>query len=171
MAAVLARRVHGMMFGSGETIAGAIYGTVVVMATIVAGGANEGIGPWDLAVAVAVTTAVLGLAHLYAELIAGGIERHRPLTVAERGGVWRRELAIPLAAALPVAVLVIGAAGTIDEGAAVWIALLIGLVTLVVQGVRYARVERLGAMGTVASVAMNLALGLVMVALKVAISH
>jgi hypothetical protein len=169
--AVLARRLHGMMFGSGETIAGAIYGTVVVMATLVAGGANEGIGAWELAVAVAVTTIVLGLAHLYAEMVAGGIERHRRLTAAERRRVWRRELAIPLAAALPVAVLVLGAAGAVDEGAAVWIAILIGLVTLAVQGVRYARVERLSTLGTVASVAMNLALGLAMVALKVAISH
>jgi hypothetical protein len=104
-------------------------------------------------------------------MVAGGIERHRRLTAAERRRVWRRELAIPLAAALPVAVLVLGAAGAVDEGAAVWIAILIGLVTLAVQGVRYARVERLSTMGTVASVAMNLALGLVMVALKVAISH
>ena len=171
MAPLVARRLHAIVLGSGETIAGAIYGTIVVMATIVAGGANQGIGAWELAVAVAVTTVVLGLAHLYAELVAGGIERHRSLTQAERAGVWRREIAIPLAAALPVTVLVLGAAGVLDESAAVWTALAIGIATLGVQGLRYARIERLGPGRTIASVAVNLALGLVMVALKAAISH
>jgi hypothetical protein len=160
-----------MLIGSGETIAGAIYGTIVVMATIVAGGANEGVGNWELAVAVLVTTMVLGLAHLYAELVAGGIERHRRLDAAERTTIWRREAAIPLAAVAPVTVLVLGAAGAIAEDTAIWIALGVGLVTLAVQGLRYSRVEQLGALGTTISVALNFGLGLLMVALKVAISH
>jgi hypothetical protein len=168
---MLSRRLHAIVFGSGETIAGAIYGTIVVMATIVAGGANEGVGEWQLAVAVLVTTGVLGLAHLYAELVAGGIERQRRLTTPERRRIWHREAAIPLAAALPVLVLVLGAAGVMDEDAAIWTALLIGLGTLGVQGLRYARVERLPAFATTLSVVLNLALGLVMVALKVFISH
>jgi hypothetical protein len=168
---VVVHRLQMILFGDGATIAGAIYGTIVVMATIIAGGANEGVGAWELAVAAAVTTIVLGLAHLYAEVVAGGIEHHRRLTRAERGRIWRRELAIPLAAALPVAVLILGATGAVDEDAAVWIALGIGLATLGVQGLRYARVERLAPVATAASVAVNLALGLAMVALKVAISH
>jgi hypothetical protein len=165
------QHLRTMLFGSGETIAGAIYGTIVVMATLVAGGANEGLGNWELAVAVLVTTIVLGLAHLYAELVAGGIERRRRLDRSERTSVWRREAAIPLAAVAPVTVLVLGAAGVVDEDAAIWIALGIGLATLGMQGLRYARVEQLGAVGTVISVALNFGLGLPMVALKVAISH
>ena len=164
-------RLRDMLFGSGETIAGAIYGTIVMMATLVAGGANEGVGDWQLAVAVVVTNLVLGLAHLYSELVAGGIALRRRLTSAERSVVWRREMAIPLAAVLPVTALVLGAAGVIGESAAVWIALGIGIGTLGVQGLRYARVESLRPLGTAVSVALNLSLGLVMVALKVAISH
>jgi hypothetical protein len=166
-----ARRLHAIVLGTGETVAGAIYGTIVVMATIVAGGANAGIDAWQLAVAVVVTTIVLGVAHLYAELVAGGIDHQRRLTPAERNRVWRRELAIPLAATPPVAVLLVGAAGAIDENAAVWTALIVALVTLCIQGLRYARVEHLPLTGTIASVALNLALGLIMVGLKVAISH
>jgi len=165
------RRIRDMLFGSGETIAGAIYGTIVVLATIVAGGANEGVGNWQLAVAVVVTTIVLGLAHLYAEIVAGGIERRRRLTGDENARVWRREVAIPLAAVFPVAVLILGALGAIDESTAVWVALLIGIATLGFQGLRYARVEQMHWTGTLLSVAANLSLGLVMVALKVAISH
>jgi len=165
------RRIHAIVLGSGETIAGAIYGTIVVMATIVAGGANDGVGGWQLAVASVVTTIVLGLAHLYAELVAGGIARQRRLTAAERRSVFRREAAIPLAAVLPVVVLILGATGLIDETAAVWIALGIGVATLGVQGLRYARVEGFRPIATAVSIGLNLALGLVLVALKVAISH
>lgn len=165
------RRLRTMLFGTGETIAGAIYGTIVVMATIVAGGANQGVGSWELAVAATVTTVVLGLAHLYAELVAGGIERHRRLNPEERARIWRRELAIPLSAVAPVTLLVLGAAGALDEDTAIWVALFIGLATLAVQGLRYARVEALGLLGTLVSVSLNFGLGLLMVALKVAISH
>jgi hypothetical protein len=160
-----------MLFGSGETIAGAIYGTIVVLATIVAGGANAGVGDWQLAAAVVVTNIVLGLAHLYAELVAGGIAHRRRLTGEERAVIWRREAAIPVAAILPVTVLVLGAAGVIGESAAIWIAIGIGVGTLGIQGLRYARVEQMHPIGTAISVAVNLGLGLVMVALKVLISH
>jgi hypothetical protein len=165
------RRIRHMLFGSGDTIAGAIYGTIVVLATIVAGGANDGVGDWQLAAAVVVTNVVLGLAHLYAELVAGGIALKRRLTPQERSVVWRREVAIPVAAILPVTVLVLGAADVLDETTAVWIAIGLGVATLGFQGLRYARVEQMHWIGTTISVAINLSLGLVMVALKVLISH
>jgi len=167
----LARWLLTTVLGSGETIAGAIYGTIIVMATIVAGGANEGVGAWELAGAAAVTTVVLSLAHLYAEMVAGSIEHQRRLTPAERRHIWRHEAAIPLAAVLPVTALVVGATGLIDEGTAVWIALGIGLATLALQGLRYAVVQRLAPAQTILAIALNFALGVVMVGLKVAISH
>jgi hypothetical protein len=43
--------------------------------------------------------------------------------------------------------------------------------TLAVQGIRSARLERLGRIGTLVAVALNLSLGLVIVALKVLLSH
>jgi hypothetical protein len=43
--------------------------------------------------------------------------------------------------------------------------------TLTSQGVRYAHVEQLGRGATAATVAVNLALGLALVALKAALSH
>jgi hypothetical protein len=47
----------------------------------------------------------------------------------------------------------------------------LGLLVLAVQGIVFARVERLGWLGTVAVVGANLVLGVVLVALKVALSH
>ena len=51
------------------------------------------------------------------------------------------------------------------------LALTAGLVTLGVDGLRFARYEGLGHAGTLAAVGLNLALGLMVVALKVAVMH
>jgi hypothetical protein len=160
-----------LLFGSGETIAGAIYGTIVVMATIVGAGSAADPDAWRVAVAVMVSTTVLALAHLYSEGIAGSIALRRRLTIEERATIWRRELAIPLAAVAPVTALLLGAFEVIEESTAIWTAILIGLATLAIQGLRYARIERLSPVGTVVSVTVNFGLGLLMVGLKAAISH
>ena len=47
----------------------------------------------------------------------------------------------------------------------------IGLVTLAVQGARYSALEGLGRLGTAGSIGMNLAFGLVIVALKALVGH
>jgi len=47
----------------------------------------------------------------------------------------------------------------------------IGVATLALQGVHYARVERLGRTATLVVVTVNLALGLVIVALEVVLAH
>jgi hypothetical protein len=46
-----------------------------------------------------------------------------------------------------------------------------GLATLALAGIRYASVERLGLVASAVAVAMNLGLGLVIVALKAGLSH
>ena len=45
------------------------------------------------------------------------------------------------------------------------------MATLGAQGLRYARSQRMARLGTVVAVAVNLGLGLVIVALKVFITH
>jgi hypothetical protein len=70
-----------------------------------------------------------------------------------------------------VAALVLGALGVFRETTALWIAMLIGLATLGAQGIRYAGVERLGPLGTLVAVTVNLGLGLVIVLLKAVVAH
>lgn len=67
--------------------------------------------------------------------------------------------------------LALGALGLVRNVTAIWLALVMGVVTLAVQGIRYARLERLSRIGTVVSVALNLSLGLAIVALKVILAH
>ena len=77
-----------------------------------------------------------------------------------------------IAAAVPsVAALLLGAFGVLSTRAAVWAAFGLGLALLVIQGIVFARVERLGRLGTFAVVATNLVLGTALVALKVLVTH
>jgi hypothetical protein len=65
----------------------------------------------------------------------------------------------------------LGAAGIVRERTSFWLAFAVGLAALTVQGVRYARLEQLSRVGTTVSIARNLALGLVIIAMKVLIAH
>ena len=117
------------------------------------------------------TVLVLWIAHVYSHALAESLERGRRLDRAELGSVARRELAIPAAAVAPVTALVLAALGVLDEQTAVWLALGIGVVTLAVQGRRYASVEHLDRTGTLAVIALNLFLGLVIVGLEALVAH
>ena len=160
-----------MVVGSSATIAGAVYGTIVVLAAVTAGAKAFQNDLWRLVAIVVTTVLVLWLAHVYAHGLAESIRMARRLDAAELGAIARRELAIPLAAVAPAGVLVLGAVDLIEGRSAVWLAIAVGVVTLGVQGLRYARVEGLGTAGTLVSVSANLALGLVIVALKVVVAH
>ena len=65
----------------------------------------------------------------------------RRLDRAELVSVARRELSIAAAAVAPVAALVLAVLGVLGAQTAVWLALGIGVVTLSVQGGRYATVR------------------------------
>jgi hypothetical protein len=158
------------VFGVGGEIAGTVYGTVVVMATLVAAYATEK-EPWTLAVLVASTAFVLWVAHLYAHGLSESIAEKRRLTPHDLARIARRERGVVLAAAAPVGALLLAVVGVLSAGTAVWLALGIGLLTLGVEGIRYARLEHLGRGATLAAIGLNLALGLLVVALKVGLQH
>jgi hypothetical protein len=166
-----ARAVRRFVFGSPETIAGTVYGTIIVLAVLAAGGRAFEHDLWRLVAIVLTTALVLGIAHLYAHALAESVRAGRRLDAAELGAIVGRELAIPLAALAPAAVLMLGAAGLLRGSTAFWLAFGLGIVTLAVQGLRYALVKRLGRRDTLAVVVLNVALGLVLVILEVLVSH
>jgi hypothetical protein len=166
----LGRAAARLIFGSGTGISSTVYGTLVVMATITVGHASQN-HPWTLAILVSSTALVLWISHLYAHGLSESIVEHRRLHGSEVAGIARRELGILLAAALPTLALVLGALGVVREARAVWLALGLGLLTLVVEGVRYAKLEGFGRGGTLLAIAANLALGSSVVLLKVAVAH
>jgi hypothetical protein len=158
------------VFAPSGQIAGAVYGTIVVMGALVAGSKGEP-DPARLGAIVSATVLVFWLAHVYSDALGETITRGRRLDRRELTDVARRELGIPLAAVAPLVALLLGAVGVLRNTTAIWIALLMGLGTLAVTGIAYARIERMGRPGTVAVVAVNLAFGLALVALKAALVH
>jgi hypothetical protein len=114
---------------------------------------------------------VFWFAHVYSEALAETITLNRRLDWAELGSIARREVGIPLAAVAPVAALLVGAFDVIEEVAAGWIAVLLGLATLAVQGVRYASVERMSRLGVTITLVVNLGIGLVIIGLKAGLGH
>jgi len=164
------QRFTQLAFGIGGLVASVVYGTVVVMATVTAAHATKE-SPWTIAAIVWSTVLVLWVAHLYAHGLSESLTEGHRLDRLELLSIARRESGILLAAVLPSAALALGAAGVLAERASVWLAIGIGLVTLGAEGVRYARLERLGAAGTLAIIASNLALGAFVVILKVIVAH
>jgi hypothetical protein len=163
--------VMRVVFGSRKTIAGTVYGTIVVLTVLAAAGKAFEHDLWRLVALVVVTVLVLWLAHVYSDGLGESLQLDRRLDAAELGAIARRELAIPLAAVAPTALLVLGAVGVLRGRTAVWLAVGIGVATLGLQGLRYALLERLGRVGTLVSVAVNVALGLAIVAVKVLVVH
>ena len=159
------------VFGSPTTIAGTVYGTIVVLALLAAGGKAFEHDLWRLVAIVVTTVLVLWMAHVYAHGLGESLQAGRRLDAGELGAIARRELAVPLAAVAPTVALMLGAVGLLGGRRAVLLAFALGVATLAVQGLRYAWVERLGRTGTLAVVALNIALGLVLVGLEVLVSH
>jgi hypothetical protein len=164
-------RLRNLLYGYHLGLAGTVYGTIVVMATITAGSHGPETVAWELAVAVAVTVLVFWIAHVYAHTLAESLERGRRLDTAEFTSIAKRELAMPLAAVAPVAVLVLAAVGLLKVQTATWLAMGVGIATLAAQGARYAAFESLSRPASIVAIALNVALGLVIVGLKALVGH
>jgi hypothetical protein len=156
---------------TGERLGGFIYGTILVLAVIVSGARAYEHEAGHIAGLVAVTVLVFWLAHVYANALAHSVAHDEHLSLAELRSIARREASIIEAAVPPVAALLLGAFGIVSTKLAVWAAFGLGLVVLCVQGITFARVERLGRLGTVAVVTANLGLGVALVGLKLLVSH
>jgi hypothetical protein len=108
---------------------------------------------------------------VYARALAQSVVHHRRLSLEELRHIARRESTMIAAAVPSVAALLLGVFGVLSTRAAGWAAFGLGLALLVVQGISFARVERLGRLGTLAVVATNLVLGTALVGLKVLVAH
>jgi hypothetical protein len=155
----------------GERLGGFIYGTIVVLAVIVAGAKAFPDESGHIAVLVIVTTLVLWLAHVYAHGIAFSVGHQVHLSREELTLIVRRESSIVEAGVPSVVALLLGALGVIPTHVAIWASLGLGLTVLGAQGLVFARIERLGWLGTVAIVTANLMLGLLLIVLKLLLTH
>jgi hypothetical protein len=167
----ISRAAAHFVVGVEGRIASTVFGTITAMATVAAYGGAFPNSPWTVEELVLSTAVVLWIAHVYAHGISESLSEGRPLRV---GGVRRlagREFGIMLAVVPPSVALLLGAVGVMDETASIWLALGVGLVALALEGLRYARIERLGLTGTSLVMAANTGLGLLVVLLKAEVLH
>ncbi len=152
-------------------IAGAVYGTILVTSVIAAASGEEGLPLWTMSLTVIVTVVVFWLAHVYSQALAHSVSTGIRITGSELRGLAVHEWPLLQSAILPLLFVVLGAAGLFERATALWLAVGSGVASLVVWGFIYARREGLGPGGTLASVSVNAAFGLAVVALKAAVSH
>src|SRR5262249_1263813 len=152
-------------------LGGFVYGTIVVLAVVITGGKSYPHEPGHVAVLVVVTTVVFWLAHVYSHALAHSVSRDEHLSFSELRDIARREASLLEAGLPPVVALLLGSIGVLSDNAAVWLAIALGLAVLAAQGIVFARIEKLGWLGTLVVLALNLALGLLLVALKAAVTH
>jgi hypothetical protein len=146
----------------------AIYGTILVMAVIVALSHDGSVTSAELITGVLATTFVFWIAHVYAEVLGQRVEGEggRP-TLANVAVAARGEWPLVESALLPVLCLLVGVVGLVETRTAVWIAIGAGVVELFGYGIAAGRRLRLSLRGTLVVGVVNGALGLVIVALKV----
>lgn len=167
----VSRAATHLVVGIDEGIAGTVFGTMTAMATVTAYGKAFPDSPWKLEELVLSTAIVLWVAHIYAHALSESISERRPLRPHVFRAIAQRERGILLAAVPPLVVLTLGTFGLFEESTSIWLALAVGLVTLGLEGWRYARLEQLHAPGTLVAVAANVGLGLLVVLLKVSVLH
>jgi hypothetical protein len=155
----------------GERLAGFVYGTIVALAVLVAGARAFPTDAGRIAAMILVTSVVLWIAHVYAHSLAHSVAHDERVSLAELRLIARREGSIVEAAVPPLAALLLGALDAVSTNTAVWLAFGVGLVVLAAQGIVFARVERLRWPGMLLVVAANIGLGLVLVAVKVFLTH
>jgi hypothetical protein len=169
--AAMKLQLRRLLHGHTETIAGTVYGTIVVLSMITAGAASYEGDPWRLVAIVVSGTVVLWAAHVYSHGLGESVRVRRRLAAHEIMAIAGRESSILLAAVLPVAAIALGAVGLLSERLALWLAVGVGVAALAVQALRYARLERLDSLGTATAIAANLGFGVVFVVLKGFLAH
>ena len=164
-------RLKRVILGDPQTVAGTVYGTIIVMSVIAAAAKAYEHHLWRLVALAGGSAVVLWLAHVYSHALGESLSLGRRITIDEIASIARREYAVIAAAIIPLLALALGATGLTGQRTAVQLALWLGVAALAAQGVRYARLEQLRPAATVVTISLNLAIGLALVALEVLIAH
>jgi hypothetical protein len=147
---------------------GGLYGTVLVLAVITAlTKGNDEPAPGLVLAGVLVTAAVFWIVHVYADTLAARVtqpqRRWRDIATEHA----RHDITIVEAAIPPAVPLLLGAVGVLGRDAASWAAIVLGLLDLLAWGVLLGQALGYGRWRTVVIGLLNVALGALMVGLKV----
>ncbi|MEV7775005.1 hypothetical protein [Kitasatospora sp. NPDC086791] len=148
--------------------AGAVYGSMLAASVIAASSLNEPHPRLSLILLLVVTGLVFWVAHVYAH-VAGQREVGRPVDWRQVREVGRHEWPLVEASALPALAVLVSPWIGVGENA--WLALGVAVAQQVTWATVGARRAGASARQAAAEGAVNLVLGLVIVAAKVAVGH
>ena len=104
-------RLRRLILGDRQTIAGTVYGTIIVMSVLAAGAHAYEHHLWRLVVLAGGSAVVLWLAHVYSHGLGESLGLGRRVTFEELVSIARREYSVIAAAILPLAAVALGAVG------------------------------------------------------------
>jgi len=162
-------RLRRWVFERSDNLAGAIYGTILVMSIIAAFDFHEDL--WRSLVILVSTSAVFWLAHVYADALALSMNELERFSPGEVRRVAGREWPLLQAAVVPSLILLVGALGLLGTMLTYRLAIGYGAAALVWWGLVFARKERLSRKVTAAVVVVNAAFGIFIVLLKELVQH
>jgi hypothetical protein len=143
----------------------AVYGLILATSVIAVSYDASDAGP--VALAVLVTAVVFWLAHVYAHLLGRGVSEEPGPTRADIARALREHWSLVAVVVPLVLVLGLGAIGAIPDRAALVAAMAIALIELAAAGAYAAITRGASPPWTIVSAAIALALGLLVVLLKV----
>jgi hypothetical protein len=158
-----------MAFPDGSRAAGAVYGTILALSVIAGVSEDADAGAASVLGAVLVTSFAFWIAHVYAESLTARIAHpHARWRELVRRAVTR-EWPLLQAALAPAIPLLLGAVGVLSRDTAINLAIALALADLFGWGVAVGRASRQRPARAALSGFLNVALGGVVVALKVVV--
>jgi hypothetical protein len=147
-------------------LAGAIYGTILVLAVIAALSEDDEVGPGAVLGAVVATSVVFWLAHIYADVIARRMTGVAESVLRNVRDAAAHEWPLVEASLAPSVPLLLGAVGVFSRSTAVNLALAVGLVDLFIWGYMAGRASSETRVAAVVSALAAVLIGALMVVLK-----
>ncbi len=146
----------------------AVYGSLLVTTLLVVE-SQATVSPDYIGLSILITIGVFWIAHAWAEIV--GLRVRGPIALTGVRQVVRDQATILAAAIAPVAVLVLRHTGLYPIDTAIALALIVSLVQLFIWGIVVGRAARVSWPATFVIAAIDFALGLVVVGLKVVAIH
>jgi hypothetical protein len=151
--------------------AGALYGTILVLAIVVGLSEDPDAGAGFILGGVLITTLVFWAVHVYAETLAQHLAHPHWTLRADVAHAASREWPLVEAAAPPALPLFLGAVGVLSRTAAINLAIALGLLNLFGWGVAVGRAMGQPLSRAIVTGLVNVVLGGIMVVLKAFVHH
>jgi hypothetical protein len=158
-----------MRIDDGSRQAGAVYGTILVLSVIAGVSEDADAGAASVLGAVLLTSVAFWIAHVYAESLTARIDRPDARWRELVRRAVTREWPLLQAAFVPSIPLLLGVVGALSRATAIDVAIALALADLFAWGVAVGRATHQAGLRAALSGFVNVALGGVVVALKVVV--